>query len=165
LARRALPDFNDRGGLDIISAIASNVSALRSTTETHVSLTAVQTDNAPAAIGPYSQATVANGFLFTAGQIALDPASGQIVAGDVVAQTDRVLTNLKAILDAAGASWSDVVKTTVFLHDMNDFPRVNEAYARALGSARPARSTVQVSALPRGVLVEIDAIAALPRRA
>jgi 2-iminobutanoate/2-iminopropanoate deaminase len=130
-----------------------------------VSLTAVQTENAPAAIGPYSQATVANGFLFTAGQIALDPASGQIVPGDVVAQTDRVLANLKAILDAAGASWSDVVKTTVFLHDMNDFPRVNEAYARALGSARPARSTVQVSALPRGVLVEIDAIAALPRRA
>jgi 2-iminobutanoate/2-iminopropanoate deaminase len=164
-ARRALPDFNDPGGLDIISAVASNVSASRPTTETHVSLTAVQTDNAPAAIGPYSQATVANGFLFTAGQIALDPASGQIVAGDVVAQTDRVLANLKAILDAAGASWSDVVKTTVFLHDMNDFPRVNEAYARALGSARPARSTVQVSALPRGVLVEIDAIAALPRRA
>src|SRR3954466_16193893 len=110
-----------------------------STTESHVSLTAVQTDNAPAAIGPYSQATVANGFLFTAGQIALDPASGQIIAGDVVTQTDPVLANLKAILGAAGASWSDVVKTTVFLHDMNDFPRVNEAYARALGSARPAR--------------------------
>jgi 2-iminobutanoate/2-iminopropanoate deaminase len=129
-----------------------------------VSLTPVQTDNAPAAIGPYSQGIVANGFLFTAGQIALDPASGQIVTGDVVAQAERVLTNLKAILDASGATWGDVVKTTVFLHDMNDFPRVNEVYARALGSARPARSTVQVSALPRGVLVEIDAIAALPRR-
>lgn len=123
----------------------------------------IQTDSAPAAIGPYSQAIVSNGFLFTAGQIALDPATGQIVGGDVVAQAERVLANLKAILDAAGASWSDVVKTTVFLHDMNDFPRVNEVYARVLGTARPARSTVQVSALPRGVLVEIDAVAALPR--
>ena len=130
-----------------------------------MSLQSVQTETAPAAIGPYSQAIIANGFLFTAGQIALDPSTGQVVAGDVVAQAERVLANLKAILDAAGASWSDVVKTTVFLHDMNDFPRVNEVYARALGSARPARSTVQVSALPRGVLVEIDAIAALPRRA
>ena len=126
-----------------------------------MSIKQIQTDSAPAAIGPYSQAIVANGFLFTAGQIALDPSSGQIVGGDVVAQAERVLSNLKAILDAAGASWNDVVKTTVFLHDMNDFPRVNEAYARALGSARPARSTVQVSALPRGVLVEIDAVAAL----
>lgn len=126
-----------------------------------MSINQIQTDSAPAAIGPYSQAVVANGFLFTAGQIALDPSSGQIVGGDVVAQAERVLSNLKAILDAAGASWNDVVKTTVFLHDMNDFPRVNEVYARALGSARPARSTVQVSALPRGVLVEIDAVAAL----
>lgn len=130
-----------------------------------MSISPIQTDSAPAAIGPYSQAIVANGFLFTAGQIALDPSTGQVVAGDVVAQAERVLTNLKAILDAAGASWRDVVKTTVYLHDMNDFPRVNEVYARALGSARPARSTVQVSALPRGVLVEIDAIAALSRRA
>lgn len=129
-----------------------------------MSLTAVQTEKAPAAIGPYSQGIVANGFLFTAGQIALDPASGQIVGGDVVAQAERVLANLKAILDTAGVTWNDVVKTTVFLHDMNDFPRVNEVYARALGSARPARSTVQVSALPRGVLVEIDAIAAVPSR-
>lgn len=128
-----------------------------------MSVKQIQTAAAPAAIGPYSQAIVANGFLFTAGQIALDPTSGQIIAGDVVAQAERVLANLKAILDAAGASWNDVVKTTVFLHDMNDFPRVNEVYARALGAARPARSTVQVSALPRGVLVEIDAIAALTR--
>ncbi|HKW47678.1 MAG TPA: RidA family protein [Gemmatimonadaceae bacterium] len=129
-----------------------------------MSLTPVQTHNAPAAIGPYSQAISANGFLFTAGQIALDPSSGQIIAGDVVAQAERVLANLKAILEAAGTSWSDVVKTTVYLQDMNDFPRVNEVYARALGTARPARSTVQVSGLPRGVLVEIDAIVALPRR-
>jgi len=124
-----------------------------------VSVRAVHTDLAPAAIGPYSQATIAGGFLFTAGQIALDPASGQIVPGDVVAQTERVMANLTAILTQAGAAWGDVVKTTVYLHDMADFPRVNEIYARAIGDARPARSTVQVSALPRGVLVEIDAIA------
>src|SRR5436309_16098580 len=105
-----------------------------STTETHVSLTAVQTDNAPAAIGPYSQATIANGFLFTAGQIALDPASGQIVPGDVVAQSERAFSSLKAILDAAGASWSAVGQTTVYLYDMNDLPRVNEVYAQALAS-------------------------------
>lgn len=124
-------------------------------------LKSVHTDKAPAAIGPYSQAVIANGFLFTAGQIPLDPATGQIVGGDVVAQADRVLANLTAVLTAAGTSWKQVVKTTVFLHDMNDFPLVNEAYARALGDSRPARSTVQVAALPRGVLVEIDAIAAL----
>ena len=122
----------------------------------------IQTQSAPAAIGPYSQGVVANGLLFTAGQIALDPATGEIVKGDVTAQTSRVLANLQAILDAAGASWGDVVKTTVYLHDMSDFPRMNEVYARAMGDARPARSTVQVSGLPRGVLVEIDLVAALP---
>ena len=126
-----------------------------------MNIRAVQTDKAPAAIGPYSQGIIANGFLFTAGQIALDPASGQIVPGNVVAQTERVLQNLAAILASAGAAWGDVVKTTVFLHDMNDFPLVNEVYARVLGDARPARSTVQVSALPRGVLVEIEAVAAV----
>jgi 2-iminobutanoate/2-iminopropanoate deaminase len=126
-----------------------------------VSLKTVQTEKAPAAIGPYSQGIIANGFLFTAGQIALDPSTGQIVGGDVVSQAERVMTNLEGVLAAAGVTWSDVVKTTVYLHDMNDFPRVNEVYARALGSARPARSTVQVAGLPRGVLVEIDAIAAL----
>ena len=123
-----------------------------------MSIRPVQTDKAPAAIGPYSQGMIANGLLFTAGQIAIDPATGQVVAGDVVAQTDRVLANLAAILAAAGATWADVVKTTVYLTDMNDFPVVNDAYAAALGSARPARSTVQVSALPRGVMVEIDAV-------
>lgn len=126
-----------------------------------MSVQSIETDKAPAAIGPYSQGIVAGGFLFTAGQIALDPATGQVIAGDVVAQAQRVLTNLEAVLAAAGASWDDVVKTTVYLHDMADFPRVNEVYAKALGTARPARSTVQVSALPRGVLVEIDAIARL----
>jgi 2-iminobutanoate/2-iminopropanoate deaminase len=131
------------------------------TEDTGVALRAVHTDRAPAAIGPYSQAVAANGFLFTAGQIPLDPATGQVIAGDVTAQTERVLDNLGAVLEAAGTSWSAVVRTTVFLHDMNDFPAVNQVYARVLGAARPARSTVQVAALPRGVLVEIDAIAAL----
>ena len=121
----------------------------------------IQTDRAPAAIGPYSQAVAANGFLFTAGQIAIDPATGQVVAGDVVAQSERVLANLRAILEAGGAAMNDVVKTTVFLADMADFPRMNEVYAKAFGQARPARSTVQAAGLPRGVLVEIEAIAAL----
>ena len=127
-----------------------------------MSIRTVQSDNAPAAIGPYSQGVVAGGFLYTAGQIALDPATGQIVVGDVAAQTERVLTNLAAILASGGCSWRHVVKTTVYLHDMADFPRVNEIYARTLGDARPARSTVQVSALPRGALVEIDAVAHIP---
>jgi len=124
-----------------------------------VSVRIVHTENAPAAIGPYSQAVVAGNFLFTAGQIALDPATGQIVQGDVSAQTERVMSNLAAVLENAGASWSDVVKTTVYLQDMADFPRVNEVYGRVMGEARPARSTVQVAGLPRGVLVEIDLIA------
>ena len=127
-----------------------------------MSLQIVHTDQAPAAIGPYSQGIVANGFLFTAGQIAIDPVTGQVVAGNVGAQTERVMANLAAVIATVGATWSDVVKTTVFLHDMNDFPVVNEVYGRALGNARPARSTVQVSALPRGVLVEIDAVVAIP---
>ena len=122
----------------------------------------VHTDMAPAAIGPYSQAVVANGFLFTAGQIALDPVSMQIVEGDVVAQSEQVFKNLGAVLAASSATWADVVKTTVFLMDMRDFPRMNEVYARIVGDARPARSTVQVSGLPRGVLVEIDLVAVLP---
>ena len=120
----------------------------------------VTTDKAPAAIGPYSQATISNGFLFSAGQIALDPATGQIVEGGVTVQTERVMMNLIAVLQAAGLDWKDVVKTTVYLHDMADFPTVNEIYGRILGDARPARSTVQVSALPRGALVEIDLVAA-----
>ena len=122
----------------------------------------IQTDKAPAAIGPYSQGIVAGGFLFTAGQIAIDPATMTVETGDCVVQTERVLQNLAAVLAQAGCSWGDVVKTTVFLQDMADFPRVNEVYARTLGDARPARSTVQVSALPRGVLVEIEAVAKVP---
>jgi 2-iminobutanoate/2-iminopropanoate deaminase len=124
-----------------------------------VTVRIVHTENAPAAIGPYSQGVVAGNFLFTAGQIAIDPATGQIVQGDVSAQTERVMRNLAAVLENAGASWADVVKTTVYLQDMADFPRVNEVYGRVIGDARPARSTVQVAGLPRGVLVEIDAVA------
>ena len=121
----------------------------------------VQSEAAPAAIGPYSQAVIAGGFLYSAGQIALDPATMQVVEGDVVAQTRRVLENLQAVLAAAGASWKHVVKTTVFLQNMSDFPRVNEVYAEVMGDARPARSTVQVAGLPRGVLVEIELVAHL----
>lgn len=121
----------------------------------------VHTDAAPAAIGPYSQGVVANGFLYTAGQIALDPKSGTMSTGDVRAQTEVVMRNLSAILDEAGAAWGDVVKTTVYLTDMAAFPIVNEVYGRWLGDARPARSTIQVAALPRGGLVEIDAVVAI----
>ncbi len=121
----------------------------------------VTTNNAPAAIGPYSQAVIAGGLLFSAGQIALDPASGQIVDGGVAEQTQRVMQNLEAVLAEAKLGWRDVVKTTVYLHDMADFPTVNEIYAQALGDARPARSTVQVTALPRGALVEIDLVASV----
>ena len=121
----------------------------------------VSTDSAPAAIGPYSQGVIAGGFLYTAGQIALDPITAQVVEGDVVAQTGRVMQNLEAVLAAAGASWKDVVKTTVFLQDMKDFPRMNEVYSAVMGDARPARSTVQVAGLPRGVLVEIELVANL----
>lgn len=121
----------------------------------------IQSAQAPAAIGPYSQAVIANGFLYTAGQIALEPATGTIIPGGVTEQTERVMANLSAILSAAGASWEDVVKTTVFLRSMADFTKMNEVYARRLGSARPARSTVEVSGLPRDVLVEIDVVAAV----
>jgi len=127
-----------------------------------VSIKIVHTADAPSAIGPYSQGVVANGFLFTAGQIAIDPTSGQVISGDVRAQTERVMSNLAAVIATVNATWKDIVKTTVFVHDMNDFPAVNEVYGRALGDARPARSTVQVSALPRGVLVEIEAVVAIP---
>ena len=121
----------------------------------------VQSDAAPAAIGPYSQAIIAGGFLFTAGQIPLDPVTTQVVEGDITAQTRRVMENLQGVLAAAGASWKNVVKTTVFLQDMKDFPAMNEVYAGVMGDARPARSTVQVAGLPRGVRVEIELVAHL----
>src|SRR3979409_1233972 len=127
-----------------------------------MSLKQISTKKAPAAIGPYSQRIVANVFLFTAGQIALDPVAGKIVEGGIVEQTERVMANLQEVLRGAGASWGDVVKTTVYLHDLAHFPTVNEIYGRWLGDARPARSTVQVPGLPPGGLVEIDAVAGVP---
>jgi 2-iminobutanoate/2-iminopropanoate deaminase len=123
----------------------------------------VVTSRAPEAIGPYSQGVVANGFLFTAGQIALIPGEKKIQEGDVAEQTRRVLENLKGILEAGGSSLENVVKTTVFLRDMKDFPAMNEVYAAYFAVNPPARSTVAVAGLPLGVLVEIDAVAiALP---
>ena len=119
----------------------------------------IQTPNAPEAIGPYSQAMVLDRMVFTAGQIALDPGTMEIIDGDVAAQTERVMANLAAILEEAGASLSTVLKTTVYLADMNDFGAMNEIYGRHFGDHRPARSTVEVSRLPKDVRVEIDAIA------
>ena len=123
-----------------------------------MSVRRISTTTAPQAIGPYSQGVVANGLLFTAGQIGIDPQTGRLVDGGFAEQTERVLANLSAVLEAAGATWDDVVKTTVYLHDMADFPTFNEMYGRHLGDARPARSTVQTAGLPRGALVEIDAV-------
>lgn len=122
----------------------------------------LHTKDAPEAIGPYSQATKAGGFLFSAGQIALDPVTTQVVEGDVTVQADQVLKNLGAVLANAGCSWGDVVKTTIFLASMDDFAKVNIVYGQHLGSAKPARSTVAVAGLPRGVRVEIECVAKLP---
>ena len=119
----------------------------------------VATPDAPRAIGPYSQATRAGGLLFTAGQVGFDPATGELVDGGISEQTERVLQNVRAILQAAGLELRDVVKTTVFLVDMADFAAMNAEYARAFGEHRPARSTVAVAALPRGARVEIEAVA------
>lgn len=121
----------------------------------------VLTDRGPKPIGPYSQAIKSNGFVFVSGQVALDPKSGEFVGPDVRQQTERVLENLKAILEASGVSLSHVVKTTVFLKDMNDFAAMNEVYARYFTAAPPARSTVQAVRLPKDALVEIDVIASL----
>ena len=119
----------------------------------------ISTDRGPRAIGPYSQAIRANGFLFLSGQVSLDPATQQLVPGDIAAQTARVLENLKGILEAAGSSLDRVVKTTVYLQDMNDFSAMNEVYARYFPSAPPARATVEVARLPKDARVEIDLIA------
>ncbi|HEU4453565.1 MAG TPA: RidA family protein [Longimicrobium sp.] len=127
-------------------------------------LRTIHTDQAPEAIGPYSQAVVANGFVFTAGQVAFHPSSMAIVEGDVAAQTERVMENLQAILKAAGSDLSAVVKTTVFLRDMNDFAAMNEVYGRWFGEHKPARSTVQAARLPRDVAVEIEAVGVLLER-
>ncbi len=119
----------------------------------------VHTDDAPAAIGPYSQAVTVEGWLFASGQIPLDPATGDLVTGSVAEQTDQVFKNLAAVLAEGGASLSSVVKTTVYLVDMGTFTEMNEVYARHFGDHRPARATVEVAALPKGVDVEIDVIA------
>lgn len=122
----------------------------------------VQTDAAPAAIGPYSQAIAAGGMLFVSGQIPLDPESMKLVSDEVEAQTEQVMRNLHGVLQAAGADWDDVVRTTIFLTSMEDFGRVNAIYAKVFGDTPPARACVEVSRLPRDVRVEIDAIALLP---
>lgn len=123
---------------------------------------AISTGGAPAAIGPYSQGIAVDGFVFCSGQIGLDPTSGELVPGGVEAQAERALRNLEAVLDAAGAAMADVVKTTIFLADMGDFGTVNAVYARHMPDPPPARSTFAVRALPKGALVEIDAIARRP---
>ena len=121
----------------------------------------IHSDDAPAAIGPYSQAIRAANLVFCSGQVALDPATGKLVQGDVAAQTGQVLRNLQAVLEAAGASWARVARTTIYLADMADFATVNEIYAGVFEQDPPARATVQVAALPLGARVEIDAIAVL----
>lgn len=122
---------------------------------------AVVTEKAPRAIGPYSQGIASGGFLFLSGQVPLDPATGELVRGTVGEEVARVLENLKGVLEAAGSGLERVVKTTVYLTDLGDFEAMNGVYARYFGSNRPARSTIQVAALPRGARVEVDAIAAL----
>jgi 2-iminobutanoate/2-iminopropanoate deaminase len=119
----------------------------------------IETKSAPAPIGPYSQAVRANGFLFVSGQIPIQPESGFVVQGDISAQTRQVLRNLAAILEAAGSSLQKVVKTTIYLTNLDDFSRLNQVYAEYLGEVKPARATVQVARLPREVLVEIEAVA------
>jgi 2-iminobutanoate/2-iminopropanoate deaminase len=121
----------------------------------------IATNLAPKAIGPYSQAVVSNGTVYLSGQIPLDPATGQIVEGDVAAQATRVLENLKSVLEAAGCSLGNVLKTTVYLRSMDDFARMNEVYARYFPGSPPARTTIAAAALPRGALIEIDLIASI----
>ena len=121
---------------------------------------AVSTDRAPGAIGPYSQALDAGGWVFCSGQIGLDPGTGQLVSGGVVAETEQVMRNLDAVLTAAGLGFADVVRTTIYLVDLADFSTVNDIYARYVRAPYPARATVGVAALPRGARIEIDAIAA-----
>ena len=122
----------------------------------------VHSDNAPQALGPYSQGIIAGGFIYTAGQGGIDPASGQIVAGGVEAETRQVWQNLSAVLAAAGSSLAAVVKVNVYMVDLNDFGKMNAIYAEFFPTTKPARTTVQVAALPRGLLVEIDCVAVVP---
>jgi 2-iminobutanoate/2-iminopropanoate deaminase len=124
-----------------------------------VNMKIIESKNAPLPIGPYSQAVEVNGFIFTSGQIAIDPSSNQLIEGNAAEQTKQVLENLKQVLSAAGASLDNVVKTTIFIKNMDDFGAVNEVYAGYFSANRPARSTVEVARLPKDVLVEIDCIA------
>lgn len=126
-----------------------------------MSKTAITTDRAPGAIGPYSQAVRVGDLVFCSGQIPLDPATGKLVEGSIEVQTAQVIKNLGAVLSASGATWDDVVKTTIYLTDLADFAVVNQVYGAAVGSVPPARATVQVAALPKGAAVEIDAVAHL----
>ena len=121
----------------------------------------VLTDKGPKPIGPYSQAVKSNGFLFASGQVALDPRSNEFIGGDIRQQTERAMENIKAVVEAAGSNLHHVVKSTVFLKDMNDFAAMNEAYGKYFTAAPPARSTVQVARLPKDALVEIEVVAAL----
>ena len=122
----------------------------------------VNTHKAPAAIGPYAQAVKTGGFLFTSGQIPIDPATGEIVSGGIEAQTSCALNNLRGVLEAAGSGMNDIVKTTVYIKDMNDFPKINGVYATFFEASFPARSCVEVARLPKDVLVEIEAVAVCP---
>ncbi len=122
----------------------------------------LHTDSAPKAIGPYSQAVALDGWLYTSGQAAIDPATGDLVPGGFEAQARRVFENLRQVLASAGCTFSDVVKATVYVVDLGDFPKLNAIYAEAMGDHRPARSTVQVAALPKATLVEIDLVAKIP---
>jgi 2-iminobutanoate/2-iminopropanoate deaminase len=121
----------------------------------------IATERAPQAIGPYSQAVISHGLAFLSGQIPLDPATGQLIEGDIAAQTERVLENLRAVLEACNSSLGKVVKTTVYLKDMAEFPKMNEVFGRFFTETRPARSTVEAARLPRDARVEIDAIAVI----
>jgi 2-iminobutanoate/2-iminopropanoate deaminase len=152
-------------GIAVVAALAT--AACNPIRERHagesMSRNVVASDRAPKAIGPYSQGIEIDGWVYCSGQIALDPATGELIDGDVRAQTERALRNLEAVLRAAGCSTTDVVKTTVFLADLGDFAAMNEVYGRTFAAAPPARSTVQAAKLPRGGLVEIEAIARRPK--
>ena len=145
----------------LITAFALTLAACTSAQQDR-GLRTVAVEGAPKAVGPYAQGIIANGFLYTAGQTARDPATGNPVSGDIVVQTNRVIDNLEAILKGAGCTLQDVVKVTVFMTDLGDFAKMNEAYAARFGSHRPARSTVQVSKLPANAQLEIDVVARVP---
>ena len=145
----------------LITAFALTVAACTSAQQDR-GLRTIAVEGAPKAVGPYAQGIIANGFLYTAGQTARDPATGNPVSGDIVVQTNRVIDNLEAILKGAGCTLQDVVKITVFMTDLGDFAKMNEAYAARFGSHRPARSTVQVSKLPGNASLEMDVVARVP---